>query len=184
MAATESKMLPLGTKAYEFELFNPVKGKFQTLNDLKSNKATVIAFICNHCPYVKFINKKLVEISNKYMAIGVSFIAINSNDTVKYPEDSPDNMIKTALENSYNFPYLFDETQEVAKSYMAACTPDFYIFDNLMKLVYRGQFDKSRPNNGIPVTGEDIINALDAILEGKPINDEQIPSIGCNIKWK
>ena len=184
MAATPSKMLPLGTKAISFKLWNPVSGSYQSLDELKSEKATIIAFICNHCPYVIHINQKFAEIAYKYIALGVSFIAINSNDVANYPADSPENMVKTAKKEGYNFPYLYDETQEIAKSYQAACTPDIYIFDGEMKLVYRGQFDASRPGNGIPVTGDDLASALDAILSGKPITSEQKASLGCNIKWK
>jgi thiol-disulfide isomerase/thioredoxin len=184
MAATPSKMLPLGTKANNFNLWNPVSAKYQSLDELKSDKATVIAFICNHCPYVIHINPKFAEIADKYIALGVSFIAINSNDVANYPADSPENMVKTAKKDGYNFPYLYDETQEIAKSYQAACTPDIYVFDGEMQLVYRGQFDNSRPGNGIPVTGEDLTSALDAILDGEPVNPEQKASIGCNIEWK
>lgn len=184
MAATPSNMLTLGTKAFKFSLLNPELGLYQTLDELKSDVATVIAFICNHCPYVIHINPKFVEIADKYMALGISFIAINSNDVVKYPADSPDNMVKTAKNNGYKFPYLLDETQETAKSYQAACTPDFYVFDRSMSLVYRGQFDNSRPGNNIPITGEDLTSALDAIISGNQVNPNQKASIGCNIKWK
>lgn len=184
MAATESNMIPLGTIAPNFSLFDTVSGKILQLSDLKSNLATVIMFICNHCPYVKHINRKLVEISNHYAQKGISFIGISSNDVINYPEDSPENMKIQAKELGYNFPYLFDETQEVAKSYNAACTPDFYVFDKDLKLVYRGQFDDSRPGNNIPVTGKDLSEALDAIINNFPISPEQKPSIGCNIKWK
>jgi thiol-disulfide isomerase/thioredoxin len=184
MAATYSKMVPLGTKAIDFNLYNPILDKFQSLQELKSEIATVIMFICNHCPFVKFINKALVELTNEYLERGISFIAINSNDVVNYPEDSPQKMIEYSKELGYNFPYLFDETQEVAKAYDAACTPDFYIYDKDLKLVYRGQFDDSRPSNGIIPTGKDIRKALDLLIENKTIDFEQKPSIGCNIKWK
>ena len=184
MAATPSKMLPLGTKAINFNLLNPVTGSYQSLDELKSDKATVIAFICNHCPYVIHINPKFAEIADIYTAQGVSFIAINSNDVENYPSDSPENMVKTAKKEGYNFPYLYDETQEVAKSFQAACTPDLYVFDGEMSLVYRGQFDSSRPGNAFPVTGDDLTSALDAIIEGKPVNSVQKASMGCNIKWK
>jgi thiol-disulfide isomerase/thioredoxin len=184
MAETPSNMLPLGTKASYFTLIDVISNKKKSLNDLKSDKATVIMFICNHCPFVKHINNKLVEIANKYIERGISFIAINSNDVENYPEDSPDKMAKQAKDLKYPFPYLFDETQDVAKAYNAACTPDIFLFDKDLKLVYRGQFDDSRPGNNKPVTGNDLANALDLILSGDPISEEQIPSVGCNIKWK
>jgi thiol-disulfide isomerase/thioredoxin len=184
MAATLSNMIPLGSVASEFNLLNPITGNYQSLSDFKSPIATVIAFICNHCPYVIHINPKFVEIAGVYSAKGISFIGINSNDAVKYPADSPEKMIIHVKEAGYNFPYLYDETQEVAKSYSAACTPDIYVFDKDLQLVYRGQFDSSRPGNNIPVTGEDLSNALDLLIEGKKVPENQIPSIGCNIKWK
>ncbi len=184
MALTPSNMLPLGTKAPDFKLHDAVSEKALGLDDLKSDKATVVMFICNHCPYVKHVQKGLVELANDYIPKGVSFIAINSNDVAKYPEDSPANMKSVALKLGYPFPYLFDETQEVARAYEAACTPDFYVFDADMKLVYRGQMDDSRPGNGKPVTGRNIRDTLDRILSGKPVDSDQIPSIGCNIKWK
>jgi peroxiredoxin len=184
MALTPSNMMPLGTRAPDFRLRCAVSGKEYTLDDLKSGKITVIMFICNHCPYVKHVQNGLVELANDYISKGVSFIAINSNDVEKYPEDSPENMKKVAERLGYPFPFLFDETQEVARAYDAACTPDFYIFDDDLNCVYRGQMDGSRPGNGVPVTGEHIRKALDDILEGKPVTEDQIPSIGCNIKWK
>jgi len=177
-------MLPLGTKAPDFKLHDAVSEKALGLDDLKSDKATVVMFICNHCPYVKHVQKGLVELANDYIPKGVSFIGVNSNDVAKYPEDSPANMKSVALKLGYPFPYLFDETQEVARAYEAACTPDFYVFDADMKLVYRGQMDDSRPGNGKPVTGRNIRDTLDRILSGKPVDSDQIPSIGCNIKWK
>ncbi|MBI5324080.1 MAG: thioredoxin family protein [Ignavibacteriae bacterium] len=184
MAATPSNMLALGTIAPDFKLFDTVSGNTVSLAELKSGIATVIMFICNHCPYVKHINSELVSISNYYIQKGISFVAISSNDIENYPEDSPENMKLTAEELGYKFPYLFDESQGIAKAYKAACTPDFYIFDKDLNLVYRGQFDYSRPGNGIPVTGTDIRSALDNILSGKPMSREQKPSIGCNIKWR
>jgi peroxiredoxin len=177
-------MMPLGTRAPDFSLTCAVSGKEYSLDDLKSDKATVVMFICNHCPYVKHVQKGLVELANDYIPKGVSFIAINSNDVEKYPEDSPENMKKVAERLGYPFPFLFDETQEVARAYDAACTPDFYVFDADLNCAYRGQMDGSRPGNGAPVTGEHIRRALDGILEGNPVQEEQIPSIGCNIKWK
>lgn len=184
MTLTPSNMLPLGTVAPTFNLTDVITGKKVSLDDAKSDKATVIMFICNHCPYVKHVQTDLVQLANDYLKKCVSFIAINSNDVENYPDDSPEKMKYIAKEFGYPFPYLFDETQEVAKAYQAACTPDFYIFDSDLKLTYRGQLDDSRPGNNIPVTGNDIRNALDTILDGKPVSSNQKPSMGCNIKWK
>ncbi|MCI0482649.1 MAG: thioredoxin family protein [Candidatus Dadabacteria bacterium] len=184
MALTPSNMLALGTKAPHFKLRSAVNEKEFSLDELKSDKATVVMFICNHCPYVKHVQKGLVELANDYIPKGVSFIAVNSNDVEKYPEDSPANMKSVALSLGYPFPYLFDETQDVARAYNAACTPDFYVFDAGLKLVYRGQMDDSRPGNGKPVTGKNIREALDRILKGEAVGEDQVPSIGCNIKWK
>jgi peroxiredoxin len=184
MAATPSNMIPLGFEAPAFNLMDARTGRSANLEDLKSAKGTVIMFICNHCPYVKHVNEQLVKLANDYMPKGLSFIAISSNDAVNYPEDGPDKMKEYAERLKYPFPYLYDETQAVAKAYDAACTPDFYLFDGHLKCVYRGQLDASRPGNGVPVTGRDMREALDALLTGKPISQVQIPSIGCNIKWK
>ena len=184
MTKTPSNMLPLGTIAPDFQLFDTVSGKMLSLNELKSDKATVIAFICNHCPFVLHIRDKLIEVAKHYQSLGIQFIAISANDAETYPADSPENMSKEARENGFSFPYLYDEDQSVAKTYQAACTPDFYIFDDQLKCVYRGQFDDARPGNAVPVTGQDLCTALDNILAGKPISDEQKPSLGCNIKWK
>lgn len=184
MAAVESTMLSLGTKAPTFHLLD-VSGACINLHSItKQSKGVLIIFICNHCPYVKYINKKLVQVAQQYIPLGISFIAINSNDTEKYPSDSFENMIHVAKEENYGFPYLFDENQEVAKAYQAACTPDFYLFDESLQLVYRGQFDKSRPGNEFPVSGEDVTHAINNLLHKQPNLDIQIPSIGCNIKWK
>lgn len=184
MAETPSKMIPLGSAAPQFNLYDTVSGKQMSLKELRSDRATVIMFICNHCPFVKHVNRGIVKLANDYMPKGVAFVAINSNDVEKYPEDSPEKMRMVAKKLNYPFPYLFDETQEVAKAYDAACTPDFYIFDGDLKLMYRGQLDSSRPSNNIPVTGHDMRKALDAILENRPVDPNQRPSIGCNIKWK
>lgn len=184
MAETPSKMLPLGTKAPDFNLHDTCTGKNKSLQDLKSDKGTVIMFICNHCPYVKHLQSKLVEVAKKYQKQGISFIAISSNDVVNYPADSPEKMKLEAEKNGYTFPYLYDETQQVAKAYQAACTPDFYLFDGDLKCVYRGCFDDSTPGNGRPVTGKDLSEALDDLLSGKVISSDQKPSVGCNIKWK
>lgn len=183
MVATPSKMLSLGTVAPDFKLPDTVSGRIKSLRELKSTKATVIMFICNHCPFVKHVNDQLVALANDYKSQGVSFVAISSNDVENYPEDHPDKMKEYALALRYPFPYLYDESQDVAKAYKAACTPDFFIFDGEMKLVYRGQLDASRPKSDIPVTGVDIRAALDNMLAGKPVSIEQKPSMGCNIKW-
>lgn len=180
MSATPSTMLELGTKAPEFNL-ESVNGGNLSLTYTDQSKGFVIMFICNHCPYVLHIEDELVNIANEYISKGIGFVAISSNDVEKYPQDSPEKM----AEKNYPFPYLFDETQEVAKAYKAACTPDFFVFDENKRLIYRGQFDDSRPKNDKPVTGKDLRKALDAVLEGDKIpENEQIPSIGCNIKWK
>jgi peroxiredoxin len=184
MALTESTMFPLGKKAPSFVLPDVVSGKQIALEDVKSDVATVIMFICNHCPYVKHVQSQLVKLANDYLPKGISFVAINSNDAEKYPEDSPEKMKQVAEELGYPFPYLFDETQEVAKAYQAACTPDFYIFNRDLECVYRGQLDDSRPGNDIPVTGESIRAALDSLLNNEPVTVTQKPSMGCNIKWK
>ena len=177
-------MLPLGTTAALFSLNDSITGNAVTLNQSKGTIATVICFICNHCPYVKHISKELAIAAIDYHNSGISFLAINSNDTQQYPEDSVENMKKTAHKFQYSFPYLFDETQEVAKAYKATCTPDFFVFDDKLKLVYRGQFDNSRPGNNIKVTGNSIRNALDCLINHQEILAEQRPSLGCNIKWK
>ncbi len=184
MAETPSSMIPLGTKAPDFELFDTVSEKKCTLNQLRSDVATVILFICNHCPYVKLIQEKLVATAKNYQAKGITFVAISSNDATTYPADSPEKMHEEALHHHYSFPYLHDETQAVAKAYHAACTPDIYVFDKNLLCVYRGRFDDATPGNGRTVTGNDLINALDCILDNKPVDGKQIPSVGCNIKWK
>lgn len=184
MVHTFSTMLPLGVEAPGFELKEVVSGKIKSLNELKSEVATVIMFICNHCPYVKHYNEELAKISNDYMKKGISFIGISSNDADAFPDDSPESLKLQADTFGFKFPYLHDTTQQVAKAYKAACTPDFFIFDKGLKLVYRGQLDGSRPKNDEPVTGKDLRAALDSILKGQPIEANQIPSSGCNIKWK
>lgn len=182
--AETSKMIPLGTKAPSFTLSDSISGETKSLEELKSDLATVVMFICNHCPYVKHVNEQLVQLAQDYQPKGVSFVAISSNDPETYPDDAPDKMKQVGLELGYPFPYLFDETQVVAKAYSAACTPDTYIFDGDLKLVYRGQLDGARPGNQVPVTGEDVRRALDEILSGQPVNPVQKPSMGCSIKWK
>lgn len=184
MSRTPSNMLPLGTSAADFRLLDTVTQKMRSLDELKGVRGTVIFFICNHCPFVMHVNKELVLIANEYASKGISFIAISSNDVAHYPQDGPELMKKTALDLGYPFPYLYDETQEVAKAYDAACTPDTYLFDQNLDLVYRGQLDDSRPGNGLPVTGSDLRNALNHLINKKGILDHQKPSIGCNIKWK
>lgn len=184
MSLTPSNMMPLGTIAPDFSLPDTVSGNILSLNDLKSDTATVIMFICNHCPYVKHVQSQLVQLANDYQNNGIQFIAINSNDITTYPDDSPENMKRVATKYNYPFPYLFDEDQTVAKAYLAACTPDFYVFDKKLACIYRGQLDNSRPGNDQAVTGQDIRNALDAVISGTPITENQRPSQGCNIKWK
>ncbi|MCP0913264.1 MULTISPECIES: thioredoxin family protein [Legionella] len=184
MARTESSMLPLGTQAPLFSLLDVTSGQKINLNVDSKYIATVVMFICNHCPFVKHVNQQLTKLAFDYIPKQVKFIAINSNDVESYPDDSPENMQRVAKEQGYPFPYLFDETQEVAKAYHAACTPDFFVFDADLSLVYRGQLDDSRPGNGVAVDGHSIRKALDALIEGKSVSAEQKPSIGCNIKWK
>ena len=183
MALTESTMLPLGTAAPNFHIKDVVSNNYYSLDDLKSDQATVIMFICNHCPFVIHVNPELVKIANEYKNQGVSFIAISSNDVENYPEDAPDKMSIVAKVLKFPFPYLYDKHQEVAKAYDAACTPDFYVFDGDMKLSYRGRLDQSRPGNNVPLSGTDLRHAIDQTIAGKSI-DAQYPSAGCNIKWK
>lgn len=184
MAYTESNMLPLGTTAPDFCLRDTVSGKMLSLKEVSSGKATVIMFLCNHCPYVIYVNPEIVNIAREYQAQGVSFVGISSNDAINYPEDAPEQMTFQAKACGYTFPYLFDETQEVARAYDAACTPDFYVFDGDLRLVYRGQLDSARPRNDNPITGADLRAALDAVLSGEPVSSLQRPGGGCNIKWK
>ena len=183
MVRTPSTMLPLGTSAPAFSLPG-VDGKTVSLDDFKNAPALLIMFICNHCPFVKHVADELANLGRDYQAKGAAVVAISSNDVVAHPDDAPDKMREEANRRGYTFPYLYDETQGVAKAYAAACTPDFYLFDKSHKLAYRGQLDESRPQSGIPVTGRDLRAALDAVLAGKPVNPEQRASLGCNIKWK
>ncbi|MFN7735720.1 MAG: thioredoxin family protein [Pirellula sp.] len=182
MVKTASTMLPLGTLAPDFRLPN-IDGSLVSLDDVAGGKALVVVFMCNHCPFVKHVAAELVRLSRDYASKGVKLVGISSNDVSTYPDDSPEAMKEEARVQGYDFPYLYDETQEVAQSYRAACTPDFFVFDAQRKLAYRGQLDDSRPKNGIPVTGKDLRNALDLILSGQNAPTEQRPSIGCNIKW-
>jgi peroxiredoxin len=184
MALTPSNMLPLGTKAPDFRLADTATERMIGLSDFRFNKALVVMFICNHCPFVKHMKKQLADFGRHMSELGVGVVAISSNDVITHPGDHPTLMKKDAEDFGYTFPYLFDETQEVAKSFQAACTPDFYLFDGQQKLVYRGQFDSSRPSNSVPVTGEDLRAAVLAVLAGKPVSQSQQPSIGCNIKWR
>lgn len=184
MALTESNMLPLGTMAPGFKLHDTVSGEDLALEDLHSDKATVIMFICNHCPYVLHVNPEILRVAHDYIPQGVSFIAISSNDIDRYPADSPEKMKEFAKEHKFPFVYLYDESQSVAKDYDAACTPDFYVFDGDLQLVYRGRLDHSRPKTETPLTGEDLRSAIDAVLSGNQVNEKQYPSAGCSIKWK
>ena len=184
MALTPTRQIPLGFIAPEFDLINPKENKKQKLSDLKGDKGTLIVFMCNHCPYVIHILPELVNLANDYIKKGISFIGINSNDIISHPQDSPENMIKIIHEYKIPFPYLFDESQEIAKAYSAECTPDFSIFNKDLKCVYRGQMDESRPGNDKENNGKDIRVVLEQLINNKPISSNQTPSIGCNIKWK
>ena len=177
-------MLPLGTAAPDFSLPEAVTGKTVSLGDFKNSPALLVAFICNHCPYVKHVQMGLAQMAQDLQARGVAVVAISSNDVANYPDDSPEKMKEEAQRAGYTFPYLFDESQSVARAYRAACTPDFFLFDGPRKLVYRGQMDDARRGNDLPVTGKDLRAAVDAVLSGKPVAPNQIPSLGCNIKWK
>ena len=183
MALTPSTMLPLGTTAPDFRLPD-TNGKTVSLADFKDKPALLVIFMCNHCPYVKHIRAGLAQLARDYLPRGAAIVGINANDVANYPEDSPARMAQEVKSAGYIFPYLYDETQAIAKAYRAACTPDIYLFDKNRNLVYRGQFDDSRPGNGIPITGKDLRAALDAVLAGKPVPADQKASIGCNIKWK
>jgi len=183
MVRTPSTMLPLGTRAPDFALPN-VDGRTVTLADSAGPKGTLVMFICNHCPFVKHVADQLAALGSEYLPRGIGVVAISSNDVSSHPADSPEQMVHEAEDRGYVFPYLYDETQEVAHAYHAACTPDFFLFDGDRKLAYRGQLDASRPGNDVPVTGADLRAAIDALLAGHPVPTEQRPSLGCNIKWK
>jgi peroxiredoxin len=184
MALTESTMLELGVTAPDFALTCVVTGKTVRRDDFRGSKALLVMFICAHCPYVKHIEKGLAALGKDYAGTPLGLVAISSNDVTTHPADSPAGLKQQAETFGFNFPYLYDETQAVARAYKAACTPDFFLFDGDLRLIYRGQFDASRPGNGIPVTGKDLRAAIDLALAGKPVSKEQRPSIGCNIKWK
>lgn len=183
MVLTPSTMLPLGTRAPAFSLPN-VDGTIVSLDNFEGAPALLVVFMCNHCPYVKHIADGLAQLAQDYQRKGVAVAGISSNDVSSHPADSPEQMVLEAENRGYTFPYLYDDAQEVAKAYHAACTPDFYLFDQGQRLVYRGQMDSSRPDSGIPVTGNDLRSAIDAVLSGNAPPKEQRPSIGCNIKWK
>jgi peroxiredoxin len=183
MALTPSTMLPLGTSAPDFKLPD-IYGNIVSRSDFRNRPGLLVIFMCNHCPYVIHLRPALAQLAREYMPRGITMVGINANDAERYPADSPAKMAAEAKAAGYIFPYLYDESQAVAKAYRAACTPDIYLFDAAEKLVYRGQFDDSRPGNGLPVTGQDLRAALDAVLKGQPVPARQKPSIGCNIKWK
>jgi peroxiredoxin len=177
-------MLALNTPAPDFALPDTVSGRTLGLAEVRGSRATLVMFLCNHCPYVKHVNGGLVRLARDYSARGVGFVAISANDAARYPEDGPERMRETARQLGYPFPYLYDESQQVARAYQAACTPDFFLFDHGLALAYRGQMDGSRPGNDVPVSGGDLRAALDALLHGVPVNSDQQPSMGCNIKWR
>lgn len=183
MALTPSTMLPLRTPAPDFDLPNP-DGKRVARDDFEEAPGLLLIFLCNHCPFVQHIRHGLADFAREAQKRGLAVVGISSNDVEKYPDDSPEKMKEEAREVGYTFPYLYDESQEVARAYRAACTPDFFLFDGDRKLVYRGRFDASRPGNDEPVTGADLRAAVDALLEGRPVPEDQIPSAGCNIKWR
>ncbi|MFN6463241.1 MAG: thioredoxin family protein [Nostoc sp. DedVER02] len=184
MALTASTMLPLGTKAPDFDLPEVVSGKATSLATFADKKALLVMFICRHCPFVKHIQKELVQLGKDYFTSDLAIVAISANDANNYPDDAPESLQAFATEQGFNFTLCYDESQETAKAYTAACTPDFFVFDDQRKLVYRGQLDDSRPSNGKPVTGADLRAAIEAVLADKPVTSEQKPSVGCNIKWK
>jgi len=184
MSLTPSNMLALGTKAPQFRLKDTISKEIYSFKEVRGEKGTVVMFICNHCPFVKHVNDEVIRLTHDYRIAGFGFVAISSNDVENYPEDHPDKMFEYARKLNYPFPYLYDETQSVAKSFEAACTPEFYVFDNADELFYRGQLDDSRPKNGIPVSGRSMREALDAILNNQTSPKNQKPSVGCNIKWK
>lgn len=183
MALTPSTMLPLGTRAPDFQLPDVVSGESCRYADVAGERATVVMFICNHCPYVVHVRAQLVALAADYLPQGAGFVAISANDAGSYPEDGPEAMRALAQLENFPFPYLYDESQQAARAYQAACTPDFYLFDRQRRCVYRGQLDGSRPGNGVAVTGKDLRAALDRVLAGEPVGADQQPSVGCNIKW-
>jgi peroxiredoxin len=182
--AVESTMLPLGTEAPDFALTDVVTGETVKLADAAGADALLVMFICRHCPYVRHVSAGIAAVGDDYADRGLAIVGISPNDPDEYPDDAPESLAEDARESGYSFPYLFDETQEVAKAYHAACTPDFFLFGRDRRLVYRGQLDDSRPRNGVPVTGKDLRAAIDATLAGTPVADDQFPSVGCSIKWR
>lgn len=184
MAATESTMLGLGTPTPDFQLPDVVTGKTISLDTFAGKKGLLVMFLCPHCPYVKHVAQGLAALAKDHRDTSLGMVAISSNDVAQYPEDGPEGLRKMAADLTFHFPYCYDETQEIARTFRAACTPDFFLFDERRRLAYRGQLDGSRPGNGIPVTGHDLRVAIEAVLAGRPVNAEQRPSIGCNIKWK
>ncbi|MEH1835460.1 MAG: thioredoxin family protein [Nostoc sp.] len=184
MVLTASTMLPLGTKAPDFDLPEVISGKATSLSTFADKKALLVMFICRHCPFVKHVQQELAQLGRDYFTGDLAIVAISANDAHNYPDDAPESLQAFAIEQGFNFTLCYDESQETAKAYTAACTPDFFVFDDQRELVYRGQLDDSRPSNGKPVTGADLRAAIEAVLAGKPITSEQKPSVGCNIKWK
>src|SRR5438270_3934055 len=184
MSRTESTMLALGTPAPPFHVKDIVSGRDVSLDTFADRKALLVMFICRHCPYVKHVQQGLADLGRNYASKSVGIVAISSNDAELYPDDAPDSLREMAETLGFSFPFCYDETQEIARAYNAVCTPEFYVFDEARKLVYRGQFDESRRGGTVPVTGRDIRNALDAVLDGRPVSPDQKPSIGCNIKWR
>ncbi|SMD36531.1 AhpC/TSA family protein [Reichenbachiella faecimaris] len=184
MAKTESTMMPLGTVAPAFSLPDTISGKNKSFADIKADKGTVVMFICNHCPYVIHVQEKVVELAKEYQNQGVGFVAISSNDVKNYPDDSPELMNAHAEKYGFSFPYLYDESQDIAQAYQAACTPDFFVFNSKDECVYRGRMDGATPGNNVPVTGDDLSMVLSSLVAGLPIDSEQHPSVGCGIKWK
>ena len=182
--AVTSTMLPLGTTAPAFALADVASGRTVTLQDFEDQKALLVMFICRHCPYVAHVRPAIAALAREHVGSGLGIVAISANDPATYPEDAPEGLAAEVIEAGYTFPYLFDETQEVAKAYTAACTPDFFLFDGDRRLAYRGQFDSSRPGNGVPVSGEDLRAAIDAVMQGRPVSEDQHPSVGCGIKWR
>ena len=184
MTPTASTMLALGAKAPDFSLPDVVSGQTISLRQFSGMRGLLVMFLCSHCPFVKHVERQLAQIGHDYASLGLGIVAISSNDAAAYTEDSPEGLKAQSVRNKFTFHYLYDETQEVARAYSAACTPDYFLYDTSRHLVYRGQLDSSRPGNGIPVDGRDLRAAIDAVMAGKPVPPEQLPSIGCSIKWK
>lgn len=184
MARADSSMIPLGTIAPDFKLFEPASNQWRTLADCAGEQGTLVMFICNHCPYVQQYNEELAQLGRDYLSRGIGIVAINSNDIEAYPDDAPDKMVLEVEKHAYSFPYLYDETQQIARAYQAQCTPDFFLFNRSLACVYRGRLDDATPGNSKPVTGIDLRTAMESLLTGVDIASEQSPSMGCSIKWK